>query len=187
MKRITTICAIALCAIAITSCKDDKKGGKLDPNAMISLRPAAGVKAAENPEHLTAKQIVEQATGIGYWNRAITTHNALGRGFAPVQRDIANLRLLMWGIDIIKRDGSYAPDFIEAEDVILDKWDQSTNKITDTIAYIPNAVLRTAQPLIKSAHAEGNYTECYRLFDQAFTFIPITGKEWLELKAQGKN
>lgn len=182
MRQVLLIAVMAL--VSLTACKD-KKGQVLDPDAKISLRPAQGVKA-ENPNHLTAKEIVEQATDIWFWNYSITTANALGRGFAPSQRDLVNFRLLMWGTDIISREGKYISEFIESEDVILTKEHSDFNGM-DTIGYIPNAVLRTAQPLIKMAHSAGDYAKCYELFDKAFTFIPITGAEWLELKRQGLN
>ena len=48
-----------------------------------------------------------------------------------------------------------------------------TDNNNDTIAYIPDAVINTARPLIESAFADENYNEVYRLFNEAFTFIPI--------------
>lgn len=189
-NSIYTVLLIALAAVLFVSCESTDKGkGKLDPNAMISLRPAAGVQLQSASKvdangHFTAKEIVEQASSIWFWNKAITTQNALGRGFAAVQRDFVNLRLLMWGTDIITMEGQYAPDFIEGEDVILTK--EIEMRTMDTIGYIPNSVLRKAQPLIKAAYDAGDYTTVYDLFDKAFTFTPITGAEWLELKRQNK-
>lgn len=55
----------------------------------------------------------------------------------------------------------------------------------DTIAYIPNAVMREAEKNITEAYARGDYAACYKLFDTAITFFPITGAEWRALKEQG--
>ena len=49
-----------------------------------------------------------------------------------------------------------------------------TDNNNDTIAYVPNDVINTACPLIEAAYADENYTEVYRLFNEAFTFIPIS-------------
>lgn len=177
---------LLIAAAAFVGCKDDNKG-QLDPNAMISLRPAAGVKADEgNPNHLSALEIVKQTNGIYLWNKNISTQ-VLARGFHERQRDYVTPRLLMFGTDIISQRGEYVPDVIEAEDVILCTDNEAHTQIVDTIAYIPNQVMRDAQKVIKAAYDAGDYTTVYAEFDKAFTFIPITGAEWLELKRQGKN
>lgn len=186
MKQLV-ICAVALVAVALTACQDKKDNGKLDPNAMIALN---GVEAkstmAANAERLTPLEVVKYATVICYWNRALqSTH--IERGFSEGQRDETNVRLLMFSTDIIGQYGTYEPDFIESEDVILVKGIEFPELIIDTIAYVPNKVLRDAQKVIKAAYDEGDYATCYAIFNEAFTFIPITGKEWLELKAKGKN
>ena len=101
-------------------CEDDKKSNLLDPNAMISLRPDASMTRADaNPEHLSALEIVKQARSIFYWNRDITTNNPIIRGFSDTQKDFVNVRLLMFGTDIIDQDGLYTSEFIESEDIVL--------------------------------------------------------------------
>lgn len=179
MKLITTICAIALCAVALTSCKDDKKGG-LRTDAMLAIRPAEGVKAeAANPDHLSALEVVKQADGI------IAT--PLGRrAFASDQRDLVNVKLLMYSGDIVGQFGELAPGWIESRDIVIVRlnWDLT---IKDTISYLPNAVVAKAEKDIKAAYALEDYEACYTLFDQAFRFVPITGEEWRALKAENKN
>ena len=59
--------------------------------------------------------------------------------------------------------------------------------VKDTIAYIPNSVMREAQGRIEKAYNEGNYTEVYKLFNETFRFRPITGKKWRELKEKDLN
>ncbi len=187
MKTIITLAATIFAALTLTSCEKPNPAEQvLDPDAMISLRPASGVKAVtKNPAHLTANEIVEQATDIWFWNFDYTTQNALGRGFAESQRDLINMRLLMWGTDIIDQFGEYVGEFIESHDVVLTK--QTSINSKDTIGYISNATLRAAEAEIKEAFAQGDYTTCYEVFDRAFTFEPITAAEWRELKARGEN
>lgn len=188
MKQL--ILVLAACA-ALISCKKESNGGRLDPNAQIALNPAPGTKAydPENPEHLTAKEITERATIISYWNTEVTASMAMEREFSPEQRDMVNNRLLMWGTDVVNAQGELTTVFIEGCDFILEEW---TNRglptfKKDTIAYIPNAVIRAAEQKIKAAYAREDYDECYKLMDEAFTYTPITAEEWRELKAAGQN
>jgi hypothetical protein len=55
----------------------------------------------------------------------------------------------------------------------------------DTIGYIPNSVMRSAETKIKAAYEAGDFESVRTLFFTAFTFTPITGDEWRELKRQG--
>ena len=130
------------------------------------------------------------------------------------QRDTlsANPALLMFGTDIIDSEGRFNKSFLFARDVVIfgkryqgklttygdrqsygDDFENSLGYLIgkqgtkDTIAYIPNSVMREAQGRIEKAYNEGNYTEVYKLFHETFRFRPITGRKWRELKAQGLN
>lgn len=191
MKKL--ILLLAACA-AFASCKKENNNGKLDPNAMVALNPAPGTRAydSENPEHLTARQIVEQATGLMTWNRKIQPLRALARGFGPSDsrfRDYENNRLLMLGTDIIEMDGQLITSFLEGEDIYIMRVNDpfTDHETLDTIAYLPNAQLRAAEQKIKAAYASEDYTECYRLFNEAFTFYPVTGAEFKEMLEKGEN
>lgn len=177
---------------AFAGCKKDNDNGKLDPKATINLRPAKGVQLrADNPQHLTALEIVKQTTNLKWINEELTggITTIIGRGFSDAQRDFNAPMLKMWGTDIIDQEGKYATGFINGRDMVLQRVinDGKPNVFVDTIAYIPNSVVIEARKTVKAAYDAGNYTECYRLFNEAFTFIPITGMEWQALKAQGKN
>lgn len=182
-------------AVVLTSCdpKDvpDNKG-KLDPNATILLRPAKGVQLrSANPDHLTALQIVEQTKSMAFYSRYFDNKytdepQPLFRGFSDPQRDYQTPALKMWASDIISEDANAQPyyqrEFIEGFDFILTKGENA-----DTVAYIPNSVLANARGLVKAAYDAGDFAECYRLFHEVFTFIPITGAEWRALKAANQN
>ena len=163
--------------------KEPTSKGKLDPNALISIRPAAGVKS-----HLSAKEIVKNTRNISWYNPGVAG-TVITRAFADAQRDTVNVRLLMWGTDIISQVGKYVPDFIEGNDFVFRKAIDlyATPPLYDTIAYIPNSVINEARGKIVTAFADSNFVEVYRLFDIAFTFTPITGAEWRALKAVGQN
>jgi hypothetical protein len=181
MKRVIFLVMIF---VSLAGCKKEDNKGQLDPNAMVKIRPA--VTRAEG--HLSALEIVQETGNLKFYNRAIYGDQPVGIGFADSQRDLVTPCLKMWGTDIIYQDGSYVPDFIEAEDCVLQRvhnQGQAGQEWIDTIAYIPNAILRSSQVRIKAAYDVGNYTEVYRLFDSTYIFIPITGQEWRALKALG--
>lgn len=147
--------------------------GKLDPNAMITLRPAKGVKTRSTVKDLTALEIVQQARDITFQTRYFDDMDVgelrnAARGFnEETMKDFNIPALKMLGIDVINAQGEYIRDFTHAEKVFV------RNNELDTIGYIPDVVINTARPLIEAAFADKNYTEVYRLFNEAFTFLPI--------------
>ncbi|MCM1555808.1 MAG: hypothetical protein NC048_10010 [Bacteroides sp.] len=61
----------------------------------------------------------------------------------------------------------------------------------DTVAYIPNAVMDSLEPLMEQAFLKGqeigNWKELFEIFDNGYKFIPVTGEEYMELVRQGIN
>lgn len=179
MKQLV-ICAVALVAVALTACQDKKDNGKLDPEAKVYISPAQGVKAdTENPKHLTARQIVEQANALTGVNFGIM-------GVDDWNRDLERNRIIGVSTWVVAQDGTLETGLIKARDMILVTLDYG-NIPRDTIAYLPNAVMIEAEKKIRAAYDVENYEACYKLFEEAFVFYPITGAEWLALKAAGNN
>lgn len=194
MKTKSLIILIAATSLLITGCKKDNSPKLLNPNATISIRPAKGVKLkaeAEMPGHLSALEIVKQTSGMRYQNRYQSDElKTRARGFSEGQKDLNPdaPRLKMWGTDIISAEGELESYFIDAQDVVLER---VLNPFTDheqldTIAYLPNATLRKAAQEIREAYAKSDFEKVYKLFNAAYTFMPITGAEWRALKAEGK-
>lgn len=178
----------------LASCgtNNEPKAFQIKATDMISIKPATGVqlkvKGVNAVNHLTALEIVKQTTEI--------RTPLFGRSFIKDQRDTVSTtpKLLMWATDVITLDGNLQTDWITATNVLFVKYDgryisynPSTWIYCDTIAYIPNSVLRTAETAIREAYAAKDIDACYTLFNTAYTFIPITGVEWRALKAQGLN
>lgn len=186
MKKILTF-SLLFVALAFASC-GKKEPKLLDPNAVLSIRPAKGVQLrSNNPEHLSALEIVKQCNAM-----MVILHDTGRpsiRGWADAQKDLnpEDPRLKMWGTDIITSWGTLEKDFIKARDVVfvIDRRSATSNRI-DTIAYIPNKTLIEAYNIIKPAYDRGDYETVYSVFDQAYRFIPITGQEWRALKEQGQ-
>lgn len=179
MKKLLLIAAACL---VLSGCKKESDG-RLDPNATVALNPAPGVKAAAaedagNPAHLTARQIVEQADAL------ISTGGILG--IADWNRDFDRNRIVMGSTWVIRQNGDLEVRSLQDRDPILVTLDRENHPV-DTIAYIPNIVMQGLEKRVTAAYDAGDYATCYRLFEDAFVFAPITGAEWLELKAEGKN
>ncbi len=173
MKKI--ILFLSVFSLLFAGCEKDPVAdkGKLDPNAMILIKPAKGVQLKATVPGLTATEIVEQAVNIKFqsqwWSNVYSEEpKELSRGFAEAQRDLTIPALKMWGTDIIAQDGSFMKEFIYGTDVYL------TDNNNDTIGYVPQSVINSARTLIESAYNDENYTEVYRLFDEVFTFLPIS-------------
>ncbi len=146
--------------------------GKLDPTAMILLKPAKGVQLRSTVKDLTALQIVEDGYLITFQsnyadNQYSDVAKEMSRGFNEDQKDFSIPALKMFGIDVINAQGEYLKDFTHGFSFFIE------NINGDTIATIPDAVLNIARPQIEAAYADSNYTEVYRIFNEAFTFLPI--------------
>lgn len=191
-----------LSVILLVSCKQDEpKAFIVDPMATVNLKPQAtawnskAMKVKSSVEYLSSAEIVKQTTVIHFTTILYGKPASATRMFDPAQRDTVSAipMLKMWGTDIIKEDGTIEVGFIEAKDLVLEiwhGWDKglpfSECKI-DTIAYIPNSVLRAAETAIKQAYNANDNETVYRLFNEAFTFRPTTGSEYKALKLQGLN
>ena len=159
----------------------------LDPNATINIREAKQLRSAPHADQETPtwEWVVNNASGMEFKN--LNEDMPMGlftRGIAPAQRDTENLLIKMWGTDVIGiRSGgdTYLETmFLDAYDVIF------VAPGNDTVAYIPNATIRDAAIQVRAAYAAENYTEVYRLFDDAYRAIPITGKDYKALTEQGR-
>lgn len=186
--------------------------GKILPDQLVRIEAAQGVRTrateAEYTEDgeklLTALEVVKQGevmAGI-FFNQPDTSliwqpayYHYGERGFGDWMRDTVSAvpALLMFSEDILSERGLHK-SFLKGYDVLVlgkMKSPERDNKHgfyeRDTIAYVPNSVLREAEEKIYKAYADSNYTEVYRLFHEAYKFIPITGKQWQRLKEAGKN
>lgn len=198
---------IALMGISITACdpkndlpeeKKENPKGKILPDQLVRIEAADGVKLrsteaqyTEDGELLpTALEVAKNGyvlAGMVFfqpdtsliWAPAYNTYGE--RVFGPKMRDTISDKpaLLMFSEDILSEKG-LRPGFLKAYDMIV------LDRKLDTIAYIPNKTLREAEQKIVKAYADSNYNEVYRLFkEEAYKFIPTTGKQYRKLKEKG--
>lgn len=191
MKKIYLAFFAAL--FLLFSCDRQVQPFVLDPDATIKLRPDLSGWALTRSDsdtiaasdssfvHLSPLEIVKETIGLSFQNPGLFGGAPTNRGFNSWQRDtLAEPPYLkMFATDIIN-DSGLVPDFIESEDIIFFR---VVNDQIDTVAYIPNAVIRAAEVAVKAAFEAQNYDSVYTLFNEAFTFLPVTGPEWRAIKA----
>lgn len=175
MRKLLLLLIIPL----LFACEEKKEPFKVDPDAMITIRPAKGVQLRPTDrmkvkvQGLTALEIVQQARSTRYQSRYFDDMDVgelrnVARGFnEETMKDFDIPALKMLGIDVINAQGEYIRDFTHATNVFI------TTENNDTIAFVPDTVISNARPLIEAAYQNRDYEEVYRLFDEAFTFLPI--------------
>lgn len=190
---------ILLLAASFVGCDKEVVTFKIDPNAMITIKAASGVRqravginflgAMIDTTHLTALEIVKQTGIISFTDTLMNPYLTPGRSFASEQRDTISStpKLLMWATDVISLTGElqtgFIGNFLQAKDVVFVRYLLPNFQGADTIAYIPNSVVRAAETAIKAAYAAKDIEACYNIFNTAYSFTPITGIEWRALKA----
>ncbi len=188
MKKILLLLAVSLMIFACE--KDDEKPQKMwDANKMVLIKPDKSAfnlqKRVVNDGHLSALEIVKQAKLLRF--KAFYSENKKLKepqtsatiGIADVQKDLEKPAIKFWSIYIIF-ENELIRDFTHAENVVI------CTKTKDTIAYIPNQTLVNAREPIKKAFEEQRYEDVYKMFDELYTFRPITGAEYKELMKEGK-
>ena len=180
-------------------------------SVLYLIRAAAGTRAYIQGNLLSGKQVVQQTWGMkGKYPDGTPTQGG-GKTFTEVMRDTINpaLKLLVKnviGMSPDRKSHKLGDVFLTLRDVVFERGLHIEGKdttfcgyaddysgvlkyahIMDTIAYVPNAQLIAAEPLVRAAFERGDYDECYRILEKAYTFIPITGVQWRKLKAENKN
>ena len=199
-----------LLLVSLFACSDNKDS-IIDQFAPVSIRGVEATKAIgfDSVLHTLTKsyQLTFIDTIGGEWMRDLGIYDDYWNT-TVMQRDTINRRFLFAGIDVIEKDlggdihlGMFinnAKDvlFISALDSLGNTICPRTNQRNDffeqyeaggkrdTIGYIPNAVLKSAQEQITIAFNVDDYETCYRLFDEAMIFIPTTSAEYRRLKAE---
>lgn len=199
--------------MVFVSCEKDKKN--LNPNAKINVTGVRSLTKADRAdvsgEGIAGTGITDSLEFITKyaWDCRMVKPDGLtpSRGFGLreddyyLRRDLENNKLKFWGIDAVSSDGLFLGDFVTTyTDIVITvaKWEQDgpaimplgftgdgNAVILDTVAYIPNSVVLEARAKITSAFAAGDFDACYKLFDDAYVFLPTTGPKWRALKAAG--
>lgn len=184
---------IGIIATALFACNTDKND---DPLILAYPMEVISVFPATDTTHLTPLQIVKEVSFMDFtingddnpfmWN--FSDYDVYGRevkGIDTVNR-ILNLPPIMV---YDETDTLNRVFFIDSRDVVLVRPLKGIEIIIrrDTIAYIPNAVMRKAAIDIRRAYKTNDRDQIRKVANQAYKCYAITGKEWRALHAQGKN
>ena len=179
---------IGIVALLLTACKDEEK--KFNPDAPIYIR---GVDALNKnvkygvDERLTAHKIctldsISLVSDDGV--NGVMPLYCLAYG----NLDTINDRIVMTAgnIDVLEDNvfinNPVFSDFFIAKSVHTDH-----GYVWDTLGYVPNYQREAARAKIAELWEKEDWDAIYEVFQNAFTFIPCTGKEFRELKEQGLN
>lgn len=187
MKKLLLLLFVPLFIACEKEVQEPTLNGKLDPTAMIKLRGEAlrGNSSMQKAKVYgqTPLEVVENAVNIkwmsqwfGNWDYGEDAPRTISRTFGDGMRDFETPALLMFGTDIITQEGDFYKDFLFGYDVYI------TDNHNDSIAYVPDSTLINAREAIEKAYNDSNYTEVYRLFNEAFIFIPLPPKEIEEIE-----
>lgn len=210
-----TILFLFMFALLVMSCeKEDGKRALNDKVTITGVNAYAGSKAlSDTPEGIMGTDITDSLKFIAKYAESFNFLSLDGEtkwgatSFGASQEnydnrhDTINNKLLYEGGQVITSRGTLGQFIVDCQDACFYVYiDEAKNVIfpidfptnpdwdparVDTVAYIPNAVLNKARVEIMDAFAREDYEACYRLFDEAFVFVPTTGAKWRALKAAG--
>lgn len=214
MKIKVFLLSLTTCLL-LASCEKDKKGLDPDAKISVTgVRSLTKADAGDTPAGgIDGTGITDSLEFITKY--AFDCHSTTPDGLTPSRafgfteddyyllRDLENNKLRFWGSDAISSDGLYLGPFVTENKemvVVVAKWPDGTavmplgfaptteeyaTLIFDTVAYIPNSVVLEARAKITAAFNDGDFDTCYKLFDEAYVFLPTTGGKWRALKQTG--
>ena len=204
-EKIILSFAALFVTFALFSCEESDKGGKLDGDAKIWITGKDGgnkflhVYSDGTQRRLTAEEICKgDSVYIFHVPRENTMASSVFCVITPVPGcdgygsiDTVNMRLGMLAGNI---NGITGNDFLSDDyHVFITKFKYGANGdylgTYDTIAYVPTSQrLAAYDELLKYVgDEEGNWDKIYKIFNDAFIFIPCTGEEYKAIEAAGLN
>ena len=203
-----TLILLTLCAIMTIGCKDKTK--TIDPYTRMVVNPDKSLTKAIPDAPYSEDTIVRYAMVMHLLcERNGDLNTEWRRGFAHYDLKTKKIMVgelsdiidisegtpigLGWLITTNTRDITLVAqrDITETKwldayaERMLNEYKDKAGLTLDTIGYIPSAVLEKAKADITTAFNAEDYDLCSALFDEAFTFLPITGEQWREKKANG--
>ena len=164
-----------------------------------STMKAEADKPIPKDQNLTPQQIMKYAGGIEATLQGETSRS--GYAVSDIMKDYENLRFKMAPWMVIEKipekrlpDGSYTYKYelnetwITNRDVTLVAPETPSLGfgLSEIIGYIPNKQMEEAEKAIRKAFAEKDSETVFKLFNDAYTFIPIREGKWNELKEKGE-
>lgn len=179
MKKTFLILLVSIVSFASCNKEDVKIGKFLSIRAAENYVQKSSGFTKSTAVHLTAREIVLQTFEIWWQNPEMLPYGYGKNGY--FERDTIENRLKLESSYVIKEDGSLCTFLLNAKNVVLVRqtWynEPYNHFVIDTIAYVPNTKVKEVGDAIKAAYNRDDKGSCYRLMDEGFLFIPITGKE----------
>lgn len=196
MDKLIAILSLCAFALTLTSCgKEDKP--RYDPDAPIWINGRdnpANKSATTKQKRLTVAEICagDSIILIGRLNRGSGTGipfmiNPTQPAYGRIDVENSRLPLRAENIDVLENNTFLHPNI---------KWyiaktynDSGYLGEGDTIAYVPTsnrlAAAEALRPLFDPANGgrDANLDAIYKIFNEAFIFVPCTGEEYKELVA----
>lgn len=182
--------AIAAFSVAFSSCDDD--GGKYNPNAKVYIN---GVNALNKVTTTQQKLTVEQICKMD----SLILADAISHGgdlFAYTGEtdghriDTVNMRLAYPAYNIMGTSGTYdvAKNLFFEEERHFYIIDGHGLTAGDTLAYIPTQSRMAAKEVLLELFkdCDANREAIYKVFTNAFQFIPCTGAEYKAMIERGE-
>lgn len=194
MKLSSVVAAVAIAAFSTVFCSCDDGGGKYNPNAKIYINGVDALnKVATTQQRLTVEQICK--------GDSVCLMDSFGSGdlFAYTGEtdghriDTVNMRLVFPAYNIVGVDGHYdiaKNEFFEEARhfFLLDGHSKGGSGPYDTLAYIPTQSRMAAKEVLLELFKDidANREAIYKVFTEAFTFIPCTGAEYKAMIERGE-
>lgn len=182
MKKLLFFITIAFLAF---SCSKEDVAKKFDTTKTINVRAFKTLKSYSTSE------IVKTVDCYSWQYDRTPTERYTPRGFLFDQdKDTIN-NIIKLRHELLFMDDKIYDMFVNGYNFVFVRriWNEKHNDVirVDTIAYIPNSMLKKARAIIEDNHAKGNYEACYAAMDTCYKFVPTTNLEYRELKKKGLN
>ena len=192
MRRFVFAALAALPALfAFSSCDDDS--GKLPDNVSIYINGQDKTNKALSSEALTVSEIcrgdslvILEQYADGSCGNAICTIVVNPNDEGNMAIDTINNRICMNAREVNLESNSWL--YKDSRFLILNGHSDGMGAfLGDTLAYVPHVQHNAAVDKLNELFVdrEGNWTEIYKIFTEAFIFVPCTAEEYRELKAAG--
>ena len=192
MKISSVMVAVAIAAFSAAFCSCDDDGGKYNPKAKVYINGVdAQNKAATAQQRLTVEQICK--------GDSVALAGSIGGGdiFSFVSAtdhyiDTVNMRLVFPAYNIFGTDNSLDADnssfFRENERYYLIDCHIASPHFQDTLGYIPIQSRLEAKETLRELFKDrdANREAIYKVFTEAFQFVPCTGAEYKAMIERGE-
>lgn len=190
MKFSNAIAAVAIAAFSAAFCSCDDDGGKYNPSAKVYINGVNALnKVTTTQQRLTVEQICKMDSVILMENIGGGDLYAYTGETDGHRIDTVNMRLVFPAYNIMGTDGTSDiatnPFFDETRHFFIT---DAHGWVQDTLAYVPTQSRMAAKEVLLELFKDrdANREAIYKVFTEAFQFIPCTGAEYKAMIERGE-